>query len=248
MSKKRISRNAPCPCGSGKKYRNCCYGKGFEWVEDEDGAVGKSIPMTEELNEVLQQLRQAFIDENGREPEPDELLFPDMPHPEYLEAMMVADMKAAGMDPAFIYAFERTGLLVSEENQHLIPEKDLKEWKAAIEEFRTKHPKRQRSEYPIGTLASYGPDDKITTKIAAGVIKSPNAEPILERWVATDVMTSPKVQREIKEFFEGHGVKSIAMSKGNMGCPHEEGQDFPDGEDCPFCPFWAGKQGSNRRD
>jgi hypothetical protein len=34
----------------------------------------------------------------------------------------------------------------------------------------------------------------------------------------------------------------------NMGCPHEEGEDFPDGEDCPFCPFWAGKQGSNRRD
>lgn len=107
---------------------------------------------------------------------------------------------------------------------------------------------RNRPEYPIGTVAPYGPHDKITTKIAAGVIKSPNAEPILERWVATDVMTSPKVQHEIKEFFEGHGVKSIAMSKGNMGCPHEEGQDFPDGEDCPFCPFWAGKQGSNRRD
>jgi len=69
---------------------------------------------------------------------------------------------------------------------------------------------RNRPEYPIGTVALYGPDDKITTKIAAGVIKSPNAEPILERWVATDVMTSPKVQREIKEFFEGHGVKSIA--------------------------------------
>ena len=50
MSKKRISRNAPCPCGSGKKYKNCCYGKGFEWVEDEDGTVGKSIPMTEEVN------------------------------------------------------------------------------------------------------------------------------------------------------------------------------------------------------
>ncbi|MGZ3337755.1 MAG: SEC-C metal-binding domain-containing protein [Isosphaeraceae bacterium] len=30
MSKKRISRNAPCPCGSGKKYKNCCYGKGFD--------------------------------------------------------------------------------------------------------------------------------------------------------------------------------------------------------------------------
>ena len=75
MSNKRISRNAPCPCGSGKKYKNCCYGKEFDWVEDKDGTIGKSIPMTEEVVEILQQLRQAFIDEHGREPEPDDPLF-----------------------------------------------------------------------------------------------------------------------------------------------------------------------------
>lgn len=33
-----------------------------------------------------------------------------------------------------------------------------------------------------------------------------------------------------------------------MGCPHEEGEDFPVGENCPFCPFWKGKQGSGRRE
>ena len=49
--------------------------------------------------------------------------------------MMVEDMKAAGLDPAFIYAFEKTGLLVTEQNQHLIPENDLAEWDAAIEEY-----------------------------------------------------------------------------------------------------------------
>jgi hypothetical protein len=139
MDRKGASRNDPCPCGSGKKYKNCCYGKGFEWVEDEDGAIGKSIPMTEELTEVVQQLRQAFFDKHGREPEPDELLFTDLPHLEHLEAMLVTEMKSAGLDPAFIYAFERTGLLVSEENQHLIPEKDLEAWRSAVEEYRTKH-------------------------------------------------------------------------------------------------------------
>ena len=107
---------------------------------------------------------------------------------------------------------------------------------------------KKRPEYPIGTVALYGPDDKTTTKIAAGVITSPNAEPIIERWVATDVTTSPKVQREIKEFFDEAWGQVRRCSEGNMGCPHEEGEDFPDGEDCPFCPFWAGKQGSNRRD
>ena len=36
---------------------------------------------------------------------------------------------------AIIYAFEKTGLLVTEENQHLLPEKDLAEWAAAIDEY-----------------------------------------------------------------------------------------------------------------
>jgi SEC-C motif len=107
---------------------------------------------------------------------------------------------------------------------------------------------RDQPNFPIGTVALYGPDDVTTTKIAAGVITKPNAEPILRRWVATDVTTNPKIQQEIKDFFSEHGVKSVAACSGNMGCTHEEGEDFPMGEDCPFCPFWAGKQGSNRRD
>jgi hypothetical protein len=154
MGPSRVSRNDPCPCGSGKKYKQCCMSKVHE----------------------------------GRSP--------------------------------------RTT--------------------ASITDLQGK-PKK-RPEYPIGTVALYGPVDRTTTKIAAGVITSPTAEPIVRRWVATDVTTSPKVQREMEEFFAGHGVRSVAVSEGNMGCPHEEGEDFPEGTDCPFCPFWAGKQGSNRRD
>ena len=114
MPHKKLSRNAPCPCGSGRKYGACCWDKGFEWVQDERGTVYKSTPLSPEVQEVLQQFRQEFIAKHGREPGPDDLLFPDMPHPEQLEAMMVEDMKAAGLDPAFIYAFEKTGLLVTE--------------------------------------------------------------------------------------------------------------------------------------
>ena len=102
--------------------------------------------------------------------------------------------------------------------------------------------------FPIGTIAFYGPDDKTTTKIVAGVILKEDAEAIVERWVGTDVTTSPKVQQQIDTFLEKYGVESVAMSEGNMGCPHEEGEDFPEGEDCPFCPFWKGKQGSGRRE
>jgi hypothetical protein len=66
VARNRTSRNAPCPCGSGKKYKHCCYGKGIE----DDLGLGS---------------------------------------------------------------------------------------------------RRQPPQYPIGTVAMYGPDDKTTTKIAAGV-------------------------------------------------------------------------------
>ncbi len=112
-----------------------------------------------------------------------------------------------------------------------------------------KHRKRRRpTKYPIGTVALYGPDDVTTTKIAASVIKDKNAQPIIKRWVSSNIVNNVKVKKEIQQFFMNHGVESVVVSEGNMGCPHEEGPDFPHGEDCPFCPFWAGKQGSNRRD
>jgi hypothetical protein len=60
---------------------------------------------------------------------------------------------------------------------------------------------RKPPEYPIGTVALYGPDDKTTTKIAAGVIMHATAEAIVQRWVSTNIMNNPKVQAEIQAFF-----------------------------------------------
>ena len=107
--------------------------------------------------------------------------------------------------------------------------------------------KAGKGKFPIGTVALYGPDDKITTKIVAGVVIRDGADPILERWVGTHLKGDLKVAEQIKAFFTRHMVKHIVMTSQNMGCPHEEGPDFPVGQDCPFCPFWAGKQGSARR-
>jgi len=198
--------------------------------------------MTPEMDEAFRDQHRKFVAQHGREPGPDDRIFFDMPHSEQIEHQLVEAMKRAGINPALIHAFEQTGRIVTEENQHLLSKADLDEWQAAIEEYEIEH--RPPSEYPIGTVAQYGPDDRRMTKIAACVIVKPDAEPIVERWVATDVMTNPKVQEEIKEFFGRHGVKSVIGSGGNIGCAHEEGEDFPEGEDCPFCPFWQGKQGS----
>ena len=106
-----------------------------------------------------------------------------------------------------------------------------------------------RPKLPIGTVILYGPDDRTATKIAAAIVRHPGEEPTqLERWVGTNILNDHKVTQQIQEFLMKHGAKTIVMSDGVLGCPHEEGEDFPVGEDCPFCPFWAGKQGTARRD
>ena len=244
MMRKKLSPQAICPCGSGKKYKNCCWNKQFEWVKDDDGAIQKAIPIPDELEELLEEQHRAFFAEHGREPGPDDLLFPDLPHLEHLEHMLVEDMKQAGIDPALIHAFEETGMLVTEENEDLIADEDLDKWQEAITDYQMKHGVHGPPRFPIGTIALYGPDDKTTTKIVAAVIMDENADPILERWVGTKLKGDQKVLREINAFFQKHKVRSAVMSESNMGCPHEEGEDFPIGEDCPFCPFWKGRQGS----
>ncbi len=83
---------------------------------DDEGGIFKSMPISGELAEVLEEQRQAFIAKHGREPSPDDHLFPDMPHFEHMEHQLIEAMKQAGINPAIIYATEKTGRIVSEEN------------------------------------------------------------------------------------------------------------------------------------
>lgn len=248
MTSKRLPGDAPCPCGSGKTYGDCCGGKGFEWRVDDEGEVFRSVPISEELADLLRQANESPEGTQSGAARPDNLLFADLGPLEHVEHDMVEAMKKIGVDPALIYAFEKTGLIVSEENQHLIPDVQMREWEAAVEEYRATMEAVVPPAEPVGTVALYGPDDKKTTKIVAGVVRHDGAEPILKRWVGTNLRESAKFQKELREFFRRHGVHRVVTSDGNMGCPHEEGEDFPEGEDCPFCPFWRGKQGSNRED
>jgi hypothetical protein len=65
----------------------------------------------------------------------------------------------------------------------------------------------------------------------------------LERWFSKDqdIRQDRIIGAEIQQFIRSHGVKSVIASDGIIGCPHEEGKDYPDGQTCPQCPFWAGK-------
>jgi len=59
------------------------------------------------------------------------------------DVFLTDDPRQVWMEPAFVYASEKTGLLVTEQNRHLIPEKDLTEWDAAIKEYESKQHRRQ---------------------------------------------------------------------------------------------------------
>ena len=138
MSRQKLSPNAPCPCASGKEYGDCCHDKGFDWVVDEDGNTKRSVPVSDELAEVVKQQHQQFVEEFGREPGQEDNLFFNLPHQEVVEHVMVEGMKQAGLDPALIYAFEKTGLFVTEANEHMISDVDLEEWDAAVAEYEMK--------------------------------------------------------------------------------------------------------------
>jgi len=43
------------------------------------------------------------------------------------------------------------------------------------------------------------------------------------------------------DFVQRHGVSSVATTDRIIGCPHEEGIDYPDGEVRPQSPFWANR-------
>jgi hypothetical protein len=99
--------------------------------------------------------------------------------------------------------------------------------------------------YPAGTIAFYGPDDQRASKVAVAIIVAEDTEPVeLRRWFAEsgDVRNDPAIFEEIAVFLRGHEVHSVVMPKAMMGCPHEEEIDYPKGEACPHCPFWAGRE------
>jgi len=98
--------------------------------------------------------------------------------------------------------------------------------------------------YPVATIAFYGPDDTTASKVAVGIITVEDSPPdFLKRWFIEDgdARTDAAITREIHEFIQSHGVKSVVMTDGIIGCPHEEGIDYPDDAVCPQCPFWANR-------
>jgi len=97
--------------------------------------------------------------------------------------------------------------------------------------------------YPVASIIFYGPDDHRATKVAVGITVTEESDTEMTRWQspAIDIRRNASVMEEIVKLVRRRQVKSIAMTEQILGCPHEEGIDYPEGEACPACPYWAGR-------
>ena len=142
-----------CPCRSGKKYENCCRKKAFKFVRDKDGTVYKRLLVLGDLPKNIQEAsgissrKEMWATLLGADiKHMKDAEFIDVPYlpqakvsPEGLDDIEL--FKKANMPPEFIYAYQRTGLLVTEHNKRFIPDVELREFYDAVDEYRKKYKK-----------------------------------------------------------------------------------------------------------
>ena len=107
-----------------------------------------------------------------------------------------------------------------------------------------KRAKRGFRGYPVATIAFYGPSAERASKVVVAIIEQEGKEPdILETWYCeeSDVRQDDEIGYKIVQFIRTNHALTVAMVDRIIGCPHQEVIDYPEGEDCPECPHWRGR-------
>jgi hypothetical protein len=109
------------------------------------GEFEKIIPINHEITEIIAQQKKLFREQFGREPGPDNPLFfdPGVAAPQFLsdksqEEVWKSLLQAAGdsgIDPAIVYAMNKTGRIVTEANAQFLTDAELQEWHDAVDEY-----------------------------------------------------------------------------------------------------------------
>lgn len=88
------------------------------------------------------------------------------------------------------------------------------------------------------------PDNSRATKLVVGILRraGQNDPKQMRTWStdAGDVRNDPLIAAEVADWLHSQGIKETLDYGRIIGCPHEEGIDYPMGRSCPRCPFWAG--------
>lgn len=97
---------------------------------------------------------------------------------------------------------------------------------------------------PVGTVAFYGPDDQRASKLVVGISLDPEGGiSETKTWFSDDdVRNDAALLEQALAFLSEHEARSIVMTAGVFGCPHEEGVDYPEGSTCEVCAYWIGRE------
>jgi hypothetical protein len=103
----------------------------------------------------------------------------------------------------------------------------------------------RKTGYPLATIIYNGPDDQIATKVVVTIVSSENSsenDPC-KKWFSKgkDIREDATVLHDMLTYIQAHHARRVVLAPRILGCPHEEGIDYPEGETCPECPFWANR-------
>jgi hypothetical protein len=115
---------------------------GMTWGEWRRQTVAASAEGFARVAEEMEASAERFRAQFGRDPEADDPVMwdPDAPTPqpmtaERLRADMLSSMREAGISPPLIYGYQKTGLLLSHSNQHLMSRRQINAWNDAMIEW-----------------------------------------------------------------------------------------------------------------
>jgi hypothetical protein len=108
----------------------------------------KVIPISPEVADIFSRQRKLFQQRFGREPGPDDPIFfdPSAAIPQFLSSQssdelwksLLQAVADSGMDPAIIYAMNKTNRIVTETNLQFLTDAEVQEWNDAIAEYHQK--------------------------------------------------------------------------------------------------------------
>lgn len=132
----KVGRNEKCPCGSDKKYKQCCYNKGFDFVQKGHEIV-RIQPVGEEFQSAAGKIYEEYLKRLERAPGAgDPIAIWQFYHgQDEMTEQICEAMKMAGIDAAKIWAYKKTGLMIVGGEEDKYTEFDINEWDDAIEEF-----------------------------------------------------------------------------------------------------------------
>jgi hypothetical protein len=100
------------------------------------------VRLTPEGLHLVHELRARFEQKLGRAPRPGDAWFFDAeadaaaPIDQHrFDAALIAAMEEAGVNPALVHAYRRTGMLITEQNVAGRSLDELRRWQVALEEF-----------------------------------------------------------------------------------------------------------------